>query len=506
MKKIIILILILTVFACKTTEKLYELDKETLQYKQTNDLESIKLCRDGLNHLLIYMDAHSEIFSSKKLKKSKMLLHDQRETTLTTWKAALEYYFALDSIQSFHKDFLLLKDKTMQNKSFYLSAYSFMTEYSFALELISRLEKNPHFDILLNEPLENMDLPGGMYDKFKFRFLNVGTAALFAGFDAGLKFYKTDDREILKNIEKDKKIIIAKAKQGAPIMTLENGLNIIQTTNDKMIFPVQKGVSTFMGDTKVYRLHKYLITGKQIHSFMKEIQPGDIFLERREWYLTNAGIPGFWTHAVMYVGTKEEREHYFNDPEVSAWLSKNNYRNFENYLEKTYPQKYEEFNSDDTEGNPYRIIESVSEGVIFTSIEHSANCDSIAVLRPKLSRKEKAIAISRAFFYTGRPYDFNFNFESDSTLVCTELVYKSYEKGKDISGLKLPLEDILGRKLLSANAIAKLYDSEKSEGNGQFEFILFYDGNEKEKKSFPSTENEFRKTWKRPKWHVIMQK
>jgi hypothetical protein len=33
------------------------------------------------------------------------------------------------------------------------------------------------------------------------------------------------------------------------------------------------------------------------------MSPGCILLVRRQWYLSNIGIPGFWPHAVLYVGT-----------------------------------------------------------------------------------------------------------------------------------------------------------------------------------------------------------
>ena len=151
------------------------------------------------------------------------------------------------------------------------------------------------------------------------------------------------------------------------------------------------------------------------------------------------------------------------------------------------------------------MIEAISEGVCFTTIEHSAAADSVVVLRPRLAKREKASAILRAFQYTGRPYDFNFDFLTDSALVCTELIYKAYEPAGGIKGLRFSLKEMLGRKLLPANDIAKMFDADFGTDKHQFDFVLFLDGHERGETAVESAVDAFRKSHTRPKWHILVQ-
>ena len=223
--------------------------------------------------------------------------------------------------------------------------------------------------------------------------------------------------------------------------------------------------------------------------------------------MSNIGLPGFWTHAALFVGTKESRNSYFNDSEIKEYFKRTgvHQHSIDSILKDRYPLIYEQSNRVQDDGHRPRVVEAISEGVVFTTAQHSMAADSVAILRPRLSKPAKAQAIMKAFYYSGRPYDFNFDFLTDSELVCTELVYKSYESTKITKGLKLQLKSMLGRELISANDIAELYAEEYNSGKQQFDLVCFLDGYEHLGKAILGTKEEFLKSWERPKWHFAFQ-
>jgi hypothetical protein len=290
-------------------------------------------------------------------------------------------------------------------------------------------------------------------------------------------------------------------------LTAKNALKVVQNGAQSAWMPVQHGVSEWMGDTKVYRPGRSLISQAQIKEVQPKLLPGDVLLERREWYMSNIGLPGFWSHAALYLGTPEERRAFFADADTQAWVKKQGESggDLEALLQTRYPKAYKASLEPQEGHHAVRVLEAISEGVSFTTLEHSADCDSLVVLRPKLTKAEKAQALVGAFHYAGRPYDFNFDFATDSELVCTELVYKAYESAAGFRGLTFPLVEMLGRKVTPANEIARQFDAQCGTPEEQFELVIFLDGQERRTKAVEASLATFRESWRRPKWHVFVQ-
>jgi len=113
----------------------------------------------------------------------------------------------------------------------------------------------------------------------------------------------------------------------------------------------------------------------------------------------------------------------------------------------------------------------MSEGVVFTSAEHSMHADYVAVLRPRdFSHDQIATVIRNAFRYHGRAYDFGFDFSDESKLVCSELLYYSFG---DL--LEFKLEPVLGKRVVTPVGIMNKYVNERGTSKAQLDFVLFLD-------------------------------
>jgi hypothetical protein len=504
-----LLVLVMSCGGAETARRpvpLEDLPAATREARLTNDLAATKVYRDGLANVLSFMRSRPDLFPVAALSEPRVLVRADREAVWGAWKSFLDYLLALDALGQYHQAFFRLSGQAAE-RSFLVAYGGFLAQYRHALAFIALAENDPSMDALLNEAVSELGLPKETYAKLKFRFLHLGRGTEFVALEA-MYLTKGGDNEpdIRAGIAADREIIWRMGRGKGPLLTAQNALAVVQRAGAAAWFPVQAGVSEWMGDTKVLRQGTSLISEAQLTELTSLLQPGDILLVRHEWYLSNIGLPGFWPHAVLVIGSEAERRAYFATPEVQTWVRTQGQADgdFEVLLKAREPDAYAA-SAKPLHGEVTRTIEAISDGVSFNSLEAAGEADSLVVLRPRLTKAEKAQAILRAYHYTGRPYDFDFDFRTDSALVCTELVYKAYEPAKDYRGLTWPTVTMLGRPVLPANEIARLFDQHYETKEQQLDFITFLDGQEKLGKALPATLAEFRLSWQRPKWHILVQ-
>lgn len=468
-------------------------------------MERIRNARSAIQSTIAYIQSQPEIFPPRRLEKKRLTSRDQRLVIRTTWRAFLDRLIALDEVGHRYDRAYRKSDGAQKRRMFRIGYATFLAEYRYAMDFIALMENDPSMHTLLNEAVPELGLGKDRYKKLKFRFLNLMRGANFARLNLLYRHYGKDTTlDLTAGMGEDIKAIWQAGKGRGPKQTLKNASKIIEDTGLTLIFPAQKGVSEWMGDVKVRRLNHSLITPEQTRAMQALLKPGDILLERREWYLSNIGLPGYWPHAALYIGTPEERTAYFSDPAIRDRYKKQ-HGDFNAYLQENYPVAYKTSVTEQEQNHKPRVIEAISEGVSFTTLEHSVDADSVVILRPRISKLEKAIAIERAYQFSGRPYDFNFDFLTDATLVCTELVYKAYEPERGYSGVRFPLQEIVGRQVTTANDIARMFDEQYGTDRQQLEFIAFFDGHERKGKAVSSNVESFRKSWKRAKWYIWIQ-
>ena len=501
------LLLAATVSQAGEIKPLHKLATDERLSRIQSDATTVARYRDGLSNVIAFVELQTEIFPITKAKESRLLRREEKEIVWQTWQRFMEYTMALDSIERYHASWWRLKGDERE-ESFLVSYAAMLANYRASLEFIRAAEMNPETDKVLNDAVPELGLPAGTYAKLKFENLSVHIATEFAASQVTMKTFTGERHANLREmIKADSEYIWTAGRGKAELLTAKNALNILKRGAGTAWLPIQTGVSEWMGDTKVYRIGKSLVSEQQVQQLQTRLLPGDVMLIRHEWYLSNIGLPGFWPHAALYIGTPEERRKFFADAEVQAWVKQQGEASGDvEFLLQAHSSDAYRQSISPTNLHPARVIEAISEGVSLTALGHALDCDSTVALRPRLSKIEKAQALLRAFHYVGRPYDFNFDFSTDAELVCTELVFKSYEPATGYTGLKLPTVTMLGRQVTPANEFAKLFDAQYGKPEQQFDFISFLDGKERSKSAVESSVEEFRTSWKRPKWHVITQK
>ncbi|WP_342380180.1 protein tyrosine phosphatase [Myxococcus stipitatus] len=498
---------------------IYSLDDDAFVAQAQRDLVALERNAQGLRRLQEDLKQAKALYAQKQ---SVPYTPDQKQRLLTTWATFFDYFLSTEVIRQRYWDFVKVPALLQPKKhawGFLLTHGALTTELAHGLTYAQLTNGHKQLEVLLDEPSPEYGLPPRAFARFKDKVIHVATTTqLYTG-----DTYKEQLRPllvkagavdaprvpwVLQEMKLNSEVARGLLRKRGATLFAKAAADVTQDTAQRAFFPVQRSVAEWMGDTRVHRSGKPLIRREQVDALLQRMEPGDVMVARQNWYLSNIGLPGFWPHAELYVGTAPELARYFDeDPGVKAWLATlpGAPATFTGHLERAFPEKWSAYLQKDTHGDPLRIIESISEGVSFTGPEHGMRVDYLGVMRPRLSRLDKARAILRAFGYQGRPYDFDFDFFSDQTLVCTELVWKSYAPSQEMRGLNVPLVDVVGRRTLPANELVRLFDAEHGREDRQFDFVAFLDGREGEGLAKEADEAAFRYSYRRAKWDIAQE-
>ncbi len=251
--------------------------------------------------------------------------------------------------------------------------------------------------------------------------------------------------------------------------------------------------------------NKCLISvNKMLDNILKEMKkvmnPGDIMVYRKNWYASNLGIPGFWTHAGMYTGSLEDMDVFFKDS-----FPYRGHASMSMLLQSEYPKVYKVLSEKDMNGFIPSVIESQTHGTLIQSVESSASVDYVAVTRTNLSKQEILEALLTSFGHYGQPYDYAFDLDTKSEIYCSEPVYDAYFKTSKNKGVTFPKAVISGRLIVTPNAIVEKFVHELDSPSKETTFVYFLDASESTKKAFSADIKAFITTLNRPKYSTLQE-
>jgi hypothetical protein len=427
------------------------------------DLERLKKVVQGLDELAVKVAAlQAELSARRKVENRDYYRPEEEDRIRWAFVTYLSHRASLLRLIATYAGFETVRDPELQARCFTVGYAAAAVAYERALQLVTLYGTDRPARKKLNEAEPLWGLQAGMFDRIYESVTderNLEKCHEMAAYyelrkmewSIGSVWPPAEFQWLDERISKGQEYVRTHQPSKSKAWLRSLAKRVKQDTYTP-VYAAQSMLSSWIGDTRIVG-DAPLITLEQIEAAAPKFKAGDIILERRNWFLSNAFLPGFWPHGALYIGTPEDlkRLGIADHPEVKR-----------RWAEYTRPGEH---------GKPHRILESISEGVVFNTLEHSLHADHVAVLRPQLSDEQVAKAIVNAFSHQGKPYDFEFDFFTSDKLVCTELIYRSYE-----GLLHFDLVRVMGRDTLPALEIARKFAKERTGPKPELQFVFFLDG------------------------------
>ena len=200
------------------------------------------------------------------------------------------------------------------------------------------------------------------------------------------------------------------------------------------LYGLQKLAGSVVANIYVRPGHRPQLPPEIIEQLRNRLAPGDVLVTRKEYALTNYFLPGYWPHAALFLGQVD-------DLQRRGLSTHQNFRT-----------RWPRFMSCDLQEQG-RVLEAMKDGVLVPSLRSPCGTDSVVVIRPQLDEMLINEALTRGMFHEGKHYDFGFDFTRADRLVCTEVVYRSYE---GLGSVKFNLLPRAGRMTLAAEDLVNM--------------------------------------------------
>jgi len=157
-----------------------------------------------------------------------------------------------------------------------------------------------------------------------------------------------------------------------------------------VFYKIKKAAIKWFGNIQVFKYPSFIMfghtayemKGEDVRDIINIIQPGDILLRRYNHYLSGLMIPGYYTHAAIYMGNN-------------------------------------------------KVIHMLGDGIDKQDILTFCRCDDVAIIHCNEEQISKAaIKKARDLYVKGVEYDFSFDFSDSTRFSCTEVIDYFFDKPK----------------------------------------------------------------------------
>lgn len=356
-----------------------------------------------------------------------------------------------------YRDYSRITDESLRLRCFLTAFATALVLYAKSLKIIQIAEHQPLLRAKLNEPDEKFDLEAGFFDDVLVGYSSLSNYRALARAD---RLWRGQRRsQIFRSLDSDsdwhwvcdiirrKRLLVRKRLFDVLRSRLRHDWRAFWRTALRPARQTRYGLQALLGGrfagVHIVPNPVHVLTRETLGALLPQLQPGDVLLCRAEGKLTAALLPGFWSHAAIYLGSRTELEAL----NVRA----------QPHAAKHWAEIPEDH------GQLGCVIEGIAPRVRICPLETCLNADHVVVLRPNVPREQIAAALGEALGHLGKPYDFEFDFNVSSRIVCTELVYRCYHHR---GAIQFPLVKRLGRFTLSGDDVVNLALDELEKAGG----------------------------------------
>jgi hypothetical protein len=369
---------------------------------------------------------------------------DEEDRVRQILLAYRNYRFALYEIIYRGYEYPRIQAPERQLIVFLLAFAAALTIYAKSLKLILAYEREPLVRKKLNEPDTTFELEPGFFEEV---LRGYSSPANYRGLAKAAWFWRRnrrgaqrlaaaspDDWKWLLELVRRQRGIVRQRLLHVLLCRLRYdwrafGRTVLQPVRNTR-YNIRSQIAGACSNLRTTLHYDPALKPEVLARLHPRLRPGDVLMIRAEKKLTSAILPGFWAHAALFIDGAAGLESLGigAQPLVA--------RHRDCLLKQ--------------DAGRGCVIEAISPRVQVNSLETALVADHLAVLRPRLGAEELRAGVAAAFQHIDKPYDYEFDFNISTRIVCTELIYRCFHKRGPI---EFTLVKRLGRFTLSGDDI-----------------------------------------------------